>query len=91
VRATGGLADTVTNYRVNSRNSTGFVFKSYTPKSCRRALDRAMKIYRDDKKAWRELQRRGMSADFSWETSAQKYVELYQKAIQLHREAQPPA
>ncbi|MFQ6100984.1 MAG: glycogen synthase [Anaerolineae bacterium] len=91
VSATGGLADTVTNYRARLGRSTGFVFKGHTPKACQRALKRALKLYRDNKKAWRKLQQRGMAADFSWEASAQKYIELYQKAIQLHREAQVPS
>ena len=90
VRATGGLADTVINYRARLGRSTGFVFKGHTPKACQRTLKRALKVYRDNKKAWRKLQQRGMAADFSWEASAKKYIELYHKAIQLHRKAQSP-
>jgi len=91
VRATGGLADTVANHRTNSKNSTGFAFKNHTTKSCLRALKRAVKIYRDDEKSWRRLQQNGMASDFSWETSAKKYIELYRRAIQLRKEAQSPS
>jgi starch synthase len=31
--------------------------------------------------AWRQLMLRGMSEDFSWSRSAEKYVDLYHKAI----------
>jgi starch synthase len=83
VRTTGGLADTVLNYTTRQRRGTGFTFTEYTPKACRRALNRALKVYRN-KKAWRGLQQRGMSADFSWSASAQEYIRLYQQAIETH-------
>ncbi len=84
VRATGGLADTVIDYTAKQSRGTGFVFERHTAKACRGALQRALKAYRD-KKTWRKLQRRGMAADFSWSASAQEYVKLYHKAIELHR------
>jgi len=84
VRAIGGLADTVKNYSAKLNRGTGFIFRSYTPRACTRALERALDVYCNNKKAWRDLQRRGMSTNFSWESSAKKYVKLYRKAIQLH-------
>jgi len=83
VRATGGLADTVSNYTTRNRTGTGFTFTKYTPKACIGALRRALKTYRK-KKVWRKLQQRGMESDFSWSASAQEYVKLYQKATQIH-------
>jgi starch synthase len=50
---------------------------------CIRTLKRALKTYQN-KKAWHKLQQRGMEADFSWSSSAQDYIELYQKATQIH-------
>ncbi|MBN1977177.1 MAG: glycogen synthase [Anaerolineae bacterium] len=84
VRATGGLADTVPNYTTRNRKGLGFAFAKYTPEACISALNRALKAYHD-KKAWRKIQQRGMEADFSWSSSAQEYVELYQKATQTHK------
>ena len=55
----------------------------YTPEACRDALERALKVY-PNKKAWRKLQQRGMTADFSWSASAQEYVKLYRRAIKVH-------
>jgi starch synthase len=86
VRATGGLADTVTDYGTRSpraRQGTGFTFADYTPEACQVALGRALKVYRN-KKAWRALQQRGMAVDFSWAASAREYVRLYQHAMELH-------
>ena len=86
VRATGGLADTVTETAARSPRlgqGTGFTFTDYTAEACQAALGRALKVYRS-KKAWRALQQRGMAADFSWAASAREYVRLYQRAMELH-------
>ncbi len=83
VRATGGLADTVVDYTTRRGRSTGFTWEDCAPQPCIDALERALRLYAD-KKGWRRLQQRGMRADFSWSASAQKYVELYWRAIQLH-------
>ena len=37
----------------------------------------AISLYQDNPKAWRTLQNRGMTADFSWTRSAKKYADLY--------------
>jgi starch synthase len=83
VRETGGLADTVTDYATRRGRGTGFVFTDYTPEACQDALDRALKAY-DNKHAWRRMQQRGMSIDFSWSASAEEYVKLYRRAIKVH-------
>ncbi|HDQ73176.1 MAG TPA: glycogen synthase [Chloroflexi bacterium] len=83
VRAVGGLADTVADNTEMQGRGTGFTFTAFTPEACQEALQRALETYeRDD--AWRSVQQRGMRADFSWTVSAQKYVALYRKAIDLH-------
>lgn len=85
VRAVGGLADTVTDYNYDRGHSTGFTFADFTPEACQNALEQAMELY-GDREEWRKLQERGMKTNFSWSTSAQKYVELYKKAIKVHTE-----
>lgn len=84
VRETGGLADTVIDYTGDPGEGTGFVFKDLVPEACLDALHRALETWKD-KEAWRALQRQGMEADFSWTASAQEYVELYRKAIEVHQ------
>jgi starch synthase len=39
-----------------------------------------MDLYKDNE-AWQEIQKNGMSQDFSWTNSALKYFELYQRLI----------
>jgi starch synthase len=84
VRATGGLADTVIDADRSAKRGTGFTFTAYTVKALVGALDRAVAAFADLDR-WQALQRRGMAADFSWKTSAQQYVELYRRALELHQ------
>ncbi|MFA6306569.1 MAG: glycogen/starch synthase [Patescibacteria group bacterium] len=72
VRATGGLADTV-------NGKTGFSFKKYSGEKLYKTLWRALKIYYDQPKTWRQLQLNGMRKDFSWKKSAKEYLKLYKK------------
>ncbi|MBO9370336.1 MAG: glycogen synthase [Chloroflexi bacterium] len=83
VHKTGGLADTVLDYHERPDRATGFVFDAYTTEACVDALERALRVYRD-REAWTAIQTRGMKADFSWKGSAQKYVEVYRRALQIH-------
>jgi starch synthase len=83
VRETGGLKDTVTNYDPRTQNGNGFTFKNYNSVAMYTAVVRAIETYRYHDQ-WRKLIQRGMSADFSWNHSAVKYIELYRKAL-AHR------
>ncbi|MSQ21240.1 MAG: glycosyltransferase [Betaproteobacteria bacterium] len=78
VRATGGLADTVTDYDDATGDATGFVFQEATGAALFDAIRRAVAVWRD-RDAWRALQRNGMRRDSSWEASARQYVRLYQE------------
>jgi starch synthase len=75
VRATGGLADTVTD------GQTGYTFYHHSPGDFWHALERAIYVYRHDRDDWRTIQLNGMTADFSWERSARGYEQLYEWAI----------
>ena len=46
---------------------------------------RALEVYRH-KTAWSGLMKRAMEQDFSWESSAEEYVRLYQKAMLKRRQ-----
>jgi starch synthase len=69
---TGGLADTV-----NVDN--GFVFSEYSSQELVKTIKKAIKAY-EDKKEWLKLAEKAMQYNFSWESSAKKYLELYEKA-----------
>ncbi len=73
VRKTGGLADTVID------GKTGFVFEEYTASALLDAIRRAVEAYKDKKK-WKALAVHDMGLDYSWNASAKKYIELYEKA-----------
>ena len=80
VRATGGLDDTIQEFRPSSKKGTGFKFKMYDANELLKAIKKALSIYQD-KKNWGKLMQNAMKVDFSWERSAKKYVELYQNAL----------
>ncbi|MFH1677671.1 MAG: glycogen/starch synthase [Patescibacteria group bacterium] len=80
VRKTGGLADTIINYQLSIINyqfkSTGFIFKKFDEISLHKALQKALKIYYQHPKIWRQLQINCMKKDFSWNKSAKKYLDF---------------
>ena len=83
VRSIGGLADTVQDFDPTTGQGNGFAFSDYSEEALLAAVERALKTYLR-KDAWRTLMERGMKADFSWEASARKYVELYHKALEFN-------
>ena len=83
VRATGGLADTVTDCTesgLQDGTATGFVFQEYSADALLRAMDRATAVFRQPEK-WRRLMLNGMRQDWSWERSAREYVTAYEQAV----------
>ncbi|MFA5516671.1 MAG: glycogen synthase GlgA [Desulfuromonadales bacterium] len=82
VRRTGGLADTVVDPEEDAQNANGFLFAEASAAALLAALDRALALY-PDTRAWRKMVRRGMTEDFSWNRSAQSYLDLYQKALEV--------
>jgi starch synthase len=80
VRRTGGLADSVFDPMDCDKTPNGFVFEEYTPEALWTAMTRAMTAYQD-RVLWKKLMRRGMSCDYSWQNSVQKYLELYKRAL----------
>ena len=78
VRQTGGLADTVQD--INSGGGNGFVFSEYRSDALLAALKRAHRLF-ENKTHWKELVRRAMKSDFSWDRSAEKYLDLYHKVL----------
>lgn len=80
VRATGGLADSVENFSVREDKGTGFNFRAVDPWAMFAAISRAVQTYQFSD-AWRRLQVRAMSVDFSWNAAAASYVQLYEDAI----------
>lgn len=80
VRQTGGLADTVTKFNEKSGEGNGFMFSGYDTKTMVKEIKRALKVF-EDKKSWTKIMKNGMKSDFSWSSSAKKYVELYKTTL----------
>jgi len=81
VRATGGLADTITNTSsatLADSTANGFSFSEYSPLALSDTLAEACKAFQD-KSLWRKLQETGMRQDWSWAHSAREYVRLYER------------
>ena len=79
-RKTGGLADTIVDYRQAKAKATGFLFEEYTGEALLSAVSQALALF-EKKKSWLSLMKRGMKQDFSWKKSAKRYVEVYEKAL----------
>jgi starch synthase len=76
VRAVGGLADTVEHFDPARGTGTGFVFRDYDVNGLLWAVDEALAAFarRQD---WARLRANAMAADFSWDASARRYLDLY--------------
>jgi starch synthase len=82
VRATGGLADTVTDVDAVPESGNGFSFVAYAPAALLDALRRALARY-SDREGWGTLVARAMAYDSQWSASARAYVDLYRRVLRL--------
>ena len=89
VRRTGGLADTVADFSAAVEEGTGFVFDEYDPWAFYGAVVRGAEAFRYPR-VWGKLVKRAMSTDFSWKKSAEKYLDLYRRALQVRKESLQP-
>ncbi len=75
-RKTGGLIDTIKDFFVDKKNGNGFLFEEYSPEALFLTLKKVIEVYKN-KFVWRNLVLNAMKSDFSWDLSAEKYIELY--------------
>lgn len=78
-RRVGGIADTVDD------DVTGFLFDEYTAGAMDWAMSRALARFAD-KDAWDRRMHTAMRRDFSWELAAQRYADVYRRAIAIARQ-----
>lgn len=88
VRATGGLRDTIQECDPVHEKGNGFLFEEYTAEAMLEALGRAVRLWRQDRGAWRRLMVRGMQEDHSWDGPARAYLALYERIL---TQRPPPA
>lgn len=89
VRETGGLKDSVQPYNQFKDEGDGFSFANFNGDEMFDAVIRACEVFWTDKVAWHRLQRRAMKADFSWDKSAEQYVEMYRCLVPAPPEPEP--
>lgn len=77
-RRVGGLADTIED------QVTGFLFDGYTPEDLWVAMSRAMSLYRSEPYAWEGHMVEAMGRDFGWAGSAERYLDVYRRALANH-------
>ncbi len=89
VRATGGLADTVTDTHeatLADGTANGFSFHDYSAGALSDTLARACETYRD-RSLWQRIVDVGMRQDWSWTQSAGEYSQLYGQIVARHKAA----
>ena len=83
VNDTGGLSDSVidsTPENIKDGSATGFKFYDANLESFLSTFEHAYNTF-NTPKTWREIMLNGMKKDFSWEKSANDYINLYHKSI----------
>lgn len=80
VRTTGGLKDTVIDYPTRKSAATGFTFDEPTKTAFHAAVTRAVDVFRN-KRVWSRIRNRALRCDSSWDASAARYAELYQRLL----------
>ncbi|MFV0558156.1 MAG: glycogen synthase GlgA [Enterococcus sp.] len=77
VHEIGGLKDTVTPFNPVTGSGTGFGFNDFSSYQLMEALKKAIELYHDAPQAWAKVITEAMTTDFSWETSSERYLDLY--------------
>ena len=80
-RSTGGLADTIQDFNPLTSKGIGFLFSDYTSSAMQDAIKRALCVYTDRDKL-NKMILSAMNMDFSWKSSAERYIELYKHAME---------
>ncbi len=81
VRQTGGLNDTVQGYDPSTGQGTGFKFYNYDSRDFAFQMENALRLFRQDKPAWNRLIDQAMASQFSFETTAKEYIELFRSML----------
>lgn len=81
VRATGGLEDSVEQYDEKIGGGTGFKFYDISGQALYNTMGWAVSTYFDRPKHMDAMIKQAMTKDFSWDLSADKYLQLYKSII----------
>jgi starch synthase len=81
VRHTGGLADTVFEYKPENSSGNGLVFNNYSSDDFEYALNRALSIY-NHQPHWSKIRINAMNSNYSSYKSAENYIQIFQWALE---------
>lgn len=77
---TGGLADTIADISEHPDDGTGILFDVLSPDEIYNSVEKAVDAYGKDD--FNDLRFRAMSQDFSWNSSAKQYLDVYKSLLQ---------
>ncbi|RUT35913.1 glycogen synthase GlgA [Paenibacillus zeisoli] len=80
VRETGGLNDTVQSFNEFTGEGNGFSFNHYNAHDMLYTLRRAVHMYHQPDQ-WKKIVRNAFAGDYSWNVSAERYLEIYQSLL----------
>lgn len=82
VRAIGGLDDTVVDPREDLARANGIKFHEYSGRALAKGIRKAIALY-ETPQLLQRFRLNGMAADFSWERTMTRFLEVYQTASGL--------
>jgi starch synthase len=80
VRITGGLDDTVIDISTDAAHPDGIKFAEYSSRALAKSIRKALALY-NEPDLLKYYRVNGMSADFSWEQTAQRYCDVYHQIL----------
>lgn len=80
VHAVGGLDDSIIDVTEDADRANGIKFYTYTSRALAKAIRKALVLYQHSE-LLAHYRWNGMTADFSWERTAQEYLRLYERLL----------
>jgi starch synthase len=72
---TGGLKDSI------KEGYNGLLFSAYSSEALEEKVEKAIKMWKNDKSSYDAMVEHALIADFSWRKNAEEYLELYKKLL----------
>jgi len=80
VRETGGLKDTIKLYNEYTGEGNGFSFTNFNAHDMMHVINLAIEKFHN-KDIWNSIVKNALDSQFSWDTSAKKYISLYKNLL----------
>lgn len=80
---TGGLADTIIDLNQYPEEGTGLLLEQPTPEQIYSQVLKATQLYKQNN--FNQIVKRAMNQDFSWNNSADQYIEVYEQCKKIQQ------